>query len=65
MFIIELQYFTHNNKLKWFEIFLVYVLPLIFLLIKIFMSGWCYNIINSKSLVVIAGQLMADEALLI
>ncbi len=28
------------------------------------MSGWCYNM-NSKSLVVIADQLMADEALLL
>ncbi len=40
-----------------------YVLSLIFLLIKIFMSSWCYNM-NSKSLVVIADQLMDDEALL-
>ncbi len=28
------------------------------------MSGWCYNM-NSKSLVVIADKLMADEALLL
>ncbi len=28
------------------------------------MSDWCYNM-NSKSLVVIADQLMADEALLL
>ncbi len=28
------------------------------------MSGWCYNM-NSKSLVVIADQLMADKALLL
>ncbi len=37
----------------WF----VYVLTLLFLLIKIFMSGWCYNM-NSKSLVVTVYRLM-------
>ncbi len=41
--------------------FLVYVLSLIFLLIKVFMSGWCSNM-HSKSLGVIADQLMADDS---
>ncbi len=46
------------------KVFLDYVLSLLFLLTQIVMSGWCYNM-NSKSLMMIAGRLMADDALLL